>query len=389
MALNIEKLGPNRWFLNVRIRKLGKELRKRETFYGSKTQAEERFIELKWELRDWEDIPKAPLPPIAFPLAPPEIPEAPPRKLVVFRDVLELYRTRREGVGSVDKTRYKALEDRLGNLPLNLIPDELEKFLAELRKPSPKSGRKPLANGTINRYVALARAAFTQAVDAELLDKNPLSKKRFPKLKEYPRDRVLSDFELKKLLRVISEEEPHILSIFQYALSVPCRKSELVNMRRENMDLEASTPSIWIPHGTTKNGRGCYKPIPPDMLDYFRSIPEDCPWVFYRKNSLGYHSLGCFNKAWYKCLRIAGIQGFRFHDSRRLAATAMLNQNTPSQVVQTIANWKTDMLKVYYHQDGQKALGLVRFENKGSGHLVDSFRNEAGENAQFREKSAV
>lgn len=371
MGFNIEKgKEPNTWHLDVRVRVRGKEGRRRETFYGTKIAAQERFVELKWLLRE-HLLGSTDAPPNS------ESPPLPSRKLETFKDVLDLYREYRQGRGAVDETRFRALTRDLGDVPIPAFADRFEAYLKTLQNTPSKATGKPLANGTLNRFVALASAAFTQAVDAELLEKNPLSKRRFSKLKEHPRDRVLSDFELQKLMAVIAKEGPHILPIFRYAMQVPCRKSELVNMKREHLNLEGSPPSIWIPHGTTKNGRGCYKPIPPDMLDYFRSIPQECSWLFYRKNSLGYHSLGCFNKIWYKCLKLAGISEFRWHDSRRSAATDLLNRGTPSQVVQTIANWKTDMLKVYYKQDGQKALSLAKFDSKGSGHLVDALPSEA------------
>src|SRR5690606_19756306 len=113
--------------------------------------------------------------------------------------------------------------------------------------------------------------------------------------------------------------------------------------------------SIRIRNGTTKNDQGCDKPIPPNMTAYFRSLPSDCPWLFYRQEMGLYHGLGCFNKAWYKCLRIAGIGNFRFHDTRHNAATALLDNGTPEQVVLTVAGWKTNMLKTYYHRDGKKS----------------------------------
>jgi integrase len=353
MGLNITKSGTNLWFLNVRIRKDGKELRRRETFNGTKSQAEGRFIDLKRELREGSKT-----------FQPDQ------RKLAVFRDVLELYRQRREAQGEVDKPRYRALDRDLGDVPLNVFPDRLEAYLKHLRTtPSPATS-KPLSNGTLNRFVALIRTAFGVAVDLELIDKCPLSKYRFPKLREVSRDRVLSLEERRRLLNVIEKEEPHLLAIVQYALQVPCRKSELVNMRREDLDL--INESIRVRNGTTKNDHGCDKPIPPNMIAYFRSLPSGCPWLFYRKEKDGYHSLGCFNKAWYKSLRLAGVRNFRFHDTRHNAATALLDSGTPEQVVLVVAGWKTNMLKTYYHRDGKKSLTLVRFADTGSGHIVDT-----------------
>ena len=56
------------------------------------------------------------------------------------------------------------------------------------------------------------------------------------------------------------------------------------------------------------------------------------------------------------------------HDLRHVAATRMVNDGTPEQVVMQVAGWKTNLLRVYYNRNPMKALELVRFsprcENK-------------------------
>ena len=72
MGINIQKSGPNQWFLDVRVKKHGKQCRKRETFHGTKAAAEERFVQLKTELR----------------LGHPIISK---KSIELFRDALDLY----------------------------------------------------------------------------------------------------------------------------------------------------------------------------------------------------------------------------------------------------------------------------------------------------------
>ncbi len=215
----------------------------------------------------------------------------------------------------------------------------------------------------------MAKAVFNHAVNIELIEKNPLTKTRFPKLRTVPRDRVLSQVESERLLNVIDHEAPHLSAIVRFALQVPCRKSELVNMRREDLDLINN--AIRVRNGTTKNDAGCWKPIPPDMVEYFRTIPRECPYLFYREHDSEFKPLGDFKKAWSRCLRLAEIHDFRFHDTRHISATEMLNAGTPEQVVMTVAGWKSNMLKTYYHLSGTKALEFVVFPGL-NGHKVDT-----------------
>jgi integrase len=63
-----------------------------------------------------------------------------------------------------------------------------------------------------------------------------------------------------------------------------------------------------------------------------------------------------------RCLKLAGLKGWRLHDARHEAVSGMLNNNTPEAVVCMVAGWtSTAMLRTYYHRDGLQSLKLVRF----------------------------
>ena len=113
------------------------------------------------------------------------------------------------------------------------------------------------------------------------------------------------------------------------------------------------------------SGAGIWKPIPPDMREYFRSIPAGCKYVFYRQDKKGnFHKLGEFKNAWISCLEKAGITNFRFHDTRHCSASALIDNGTPEQIVMSVAGWKTNMLRVYYHREPKRTLDMVCFSRK-------------------------
>ncbi len=119
-------------------------------------------------------------------------------------------------------------------------------------------------------------------------------------------------------------------------------------MRRWDVDLK--NMRVWIPHGSTKNGRGQYKPIPPEMRAYFESIPADCDYVFHRRENGRYLSLGDFKNAWYTCLHIAGIEDYRFHDLRHNACAYLIEVlGLPEYAVREIGNWKSPEMLSRYH----------------------------------------
>jgi integrase len=235
---------------------------------------------------------------------------------------------------------------------------------------SQRTGRK-FKNGTINRFISWSKASLSFAVKFDLIQENPLS--RFDKLKETPRDVILSEIDKQRLFNVIEKEAPHLSAIVHFALQVPCRKSELVNMDVDDLDLFNNV--IRIRNGETKNGAGLWKPIPPDMQNYFRSIPAGCKYLFYRQEKDSYHCLGDFKNAWKHCLKLAGISDFRFHDTRHCSASALIDNGTPEQVVMTIAGWRSNMLRTYYHREPKKTLELVRF-SPNCGHIVDTLKAE-------------
>jgi len=339
MDLNIKKLGPNRYFLDIRRRHPdGGEGRIREKFNGTLDGARERYIALRRELLERQSLRC---------------------RFETFTDLLRFYEERLGGFSEGDKYLAEKLIRDLGDVPLPAFPARLEAWITHVRKhPSKKTGRV-LKNGSINRHLAFIRAAFNKAIHSELLEKNPISKARFPRLKEIPRDTVLSPQTLQTLFNVMAIHAPHLVPITRYALQIPCRKSELVNMRREDLNLFKNV--IRVRNGTTKNDRGYDKPISPDMQPYFRSIPTDCPWLFHRVVKGKYLPLGDFGNAWSACLRLAGIPDFHFHDTRHIAATDLLNRGVPDRVVMQIAGWTSDMLKRYYHKSAASVVDLAKY----------------------------
>lgn len=345
MGLNIKRLGPNIWYLDVRVKKNGHQERIRERFAGSKQAAEERYMQLRRELQSGPEL-----------------------GLVTagstFADVLAYYREKRFTFSPQDKSRYDGLLKDLGPVPIPEFANKFDSYLSIKRKYPCKKTGKPPKPATLNRIIEMVRAAFNLAVEAEWLEKNPITKRRFPKAKEVARDRVLTSEEEERLMMIIAREAPHIAPLVRFALAVPCRKSELVNMRKADLDLINN--AIRVRNGTTKNDDGTWKPIPPDQVGYFRSLPAECPYVFYRVEKGMCFPLGDFRKSWVKCLALAGISDFRLHDTRHASATRLVDNGTPEQVVNEIAGWKTNMLRTYYHRAGKKSLELVRFHSGSS-----------------------
>ncbi len=334
-----DKLKDGRYRIVARVRKGDRILHKQQTVACSKEKAKALFEQFKKDLRE-NTNPKRSL------TVQPTFGEA----LTFFLD--------RHTVGK-SEFYFEKLKEDLGSVLISDLSERFDKYIQLLKVSKVKRTGEPVKNATINQYILRGKSALSFFEKHDKIKANPL--KRFSLLKTVPRDVSLSPVEQQRLLDVIEKDNPHLYAIVKYALQVPCRKSELINMKVEDLDLFNGL--IRVRSGTTKNDLGVYKPIPPDMLEYFRSIPKESDYLFYRKNKRGYHRLGDFKKAWMRSLKNAELTGITFHDTRHISASALVDSGTPERVVMQVAGWKTNMLTQYYHKS-KESLKLVRFSGQ-------------------------
>lgn len=344
--MGISKIGPNLFFIRARVKVRNPDPRLKpddrriqEHFEGSKVAAEERFLVLRSSLRG-ERVAAG-----------------------TFGGLLDSYRTSRGGtIPRSQRSIFEALMRDLGSVSTDRAKLEAAlRLYASLmtRFPSKTTG-KVLSGATRNRYRAMVGAALNLAIlTKDIQAPSPLTTVIWPKVKEIPRDRRLQPEEVQRLMAVVEREAPHLREIFWYALRVPCRKSELVHMGHPDLDL--FNDLIRVNNGTTKSKKGCWKPIPPEMKAYFRSIPPESPTLFFRKEGDRYFALGDFKKAWKTCLRLANITDFRFHDTRHIAATNLVNAGMSERDVMKIAGWDTNMLSSYWGSSDMESAKRATF----------------------------
>jgi integrase len=358
--MGISKLAPSHWFIKARVKLQGEDRRKQERFAGSRADAESRYLELKRELRG-------------------------ERKPVrTFGDLLDAYAALRPELKGSQAYVFRTLKADLSSTDLVDLISALGRYYAILKTSPSKTTGKRLGAASLNRFRTMVAAVLNQAIQAGTLGKSPLNAAIWPKAKEIPRDRFLEPLEEARLLAATEKGAPHLYPIIRFALLVPCRKSELVRMTRADLDLFHN--AIRVHNGTTKNDEGSWKPIPPEMVPYFRALPPETPFLFFRMRKGVPVGLGDFKKAWATAKRLAGIRDLHFHDSRHVSATNMVAAGTPERAVMDIAGWKTNMLDTYWKSSSRRALGLAKFspgrgndgatsaEGRGNSGLGDSER---------------
>ncbi|HUI45680.1 MAG TPA: site-specific integrase [Nitrospirota bacterium] len=296
------------------------------------------------------------------------------KKIPDYRfDVLaERYKQHVEGQGSgkvkgyiIDRLKERELSIidangnaqsiRIGDMLLkrfNLhIMEELQRDLKRkgLRKPQHfKSGKfvepGPMEDSSVNRIMNTVKNMFTKAVEWDMVEDSVLKKVRKVKLpKEVGRLRYLSVTEAGKL---VSVSEPHLQPIVITALHTGMRKSEILKLRWEQVDLTHN----FILLDKTKNGERREIPINKTLRATLNKVPrhfvgeqglrELVAYVFHDPDTLRpYEDVKrSFNSA----VRAAGIINFHFHDLRHtFASQAMMSGKIDIATISKLLGHKT------------------------------------------------
>jgi integrase len=362
--MSIIKSKSGGWKLSVRVRKDGRIVQRREVVDGSKEQAKARVEAIKYEIRHGRE-PASSL--------------TSQFSQKMMSELIEFYREKspKAPFSAHHNRTVNAFKKDLGDIPVQEFPDRFEAYLKLKKETETFQGKKRKPAST-NRFIEVAKAAFEVAKSLKEITgitSNPITKERFPKGKEIPRDVDISADERIKMVEYARSHArlKHVAEAINYAMQVPIRRSEIVSMQVRDIDL--FNRAVRVRNGTTKNDQGTYKPIPPDMLDFFkRRVMEkksDDEPVFYRllkgsrKDRTGALAkrlpLGDFKNAWTTIKTECGLPHIHIHDTRHVSATALVDAGTPERVVMQVAGWKTNMLATYYNRHPKKALGLVQF----------------------------
>jgi len=349
----IAKKGQNIWQIKVSVRVPGRTdpVKKQELFYGAKTEAECRQAEIIRQLRDCGSLTYL------------------PKNARTFGEAADLYLAKLRAQGRLS-ARYSyevvRLRREFGHLPVNKMPDYFEAWMKHLIRTPMRSGRMP-SPATINRPVEIVRAVYNHLVAMEEMERNPITALRFPKRKEKPRDRYLTAEERARLIQAVYRRRPQMLPLIQYMLLVPCRVSELTMARREQYN--PFTNTVYIPD--SKAGIPINKPVPEEMTEYFRSIPAECPWLFFWTDGHGaYRRYASIKRAWAECLKAAGLSNLRIHDLRHISATDLYEAGNPERQIMDVAGWKTPMLTTYRHKDSLRSAQRIIFKPDAGNRAV-------------------
>lgn len=190
--------------------------------------------------------------------------------------------------------------------------------------------RAHVSNASVNRETALLRRVCNWCA-ARGYDV-PAIEWRETRLKEKaPETRILSAEEEERLFRHLPAS---LAPIVEFALISGQRKAEIVTLRWSDVDLVNARATV-----STKGGQRHTFPLTPRLAAIIRAQPKACAQVFtylaerttpkrkdrpHRVKGERYpFSKQGWDRKWRKALAEAGIEGFRFHDTRHTALTRL------------------------------------------------------------------
>ncbi|SFP35436.1 tyrosine-type recombinase/integrase [Tranquillimonas alkanivorans] len=197
---------------------------------------------------------------------------------------------------------------------------------------------------TANRTLAVVRKLFAWAVERDVLQVAPTAGLK-PPAKEVPRDRVLSDAELRLFWRACEAVGQPWGLLGQVLVLTAQRLREVAEMTYDELDGD-----LWhLPPARTKNARPHSVPLSRPALEILDRMDRigDTSLIF---TTNGARPVSGFSKARDRIHRkmeeIAAeesgervdLQPWRFHDLRRTAATGMARLGVPVRVTESVLN---------------------------------------------------
>ncbi len=185
-----------------------------------------------------------------------------------------------------------------------------------------------------NRIQSTLRKLFNWCVERGIVETSPVAGTK-PPTREQPRDRVLTDDEIRAVLRVCAQEPYPFGQFVPLLLATGQRRGEVSSMGWKDLDLDAKQ---WvIPAELSKNGKAHVVPLNDFALRLLAAVPRfaDCDWVFTTTRR---SPISGFSKALRHVHAQSETSRWRFHDLRRTAASGMARLAVPPHVVGKVLN---------------------------------------------------
>jgi integrase len=207
------------------------------------------------------------------------------------------------------------------------------------RRERTRKGEDGGAGVQANRTLARLRTFCRWAVANDLTTTDPTVGVRMP-AKETPRDRVLSDFELKAFWTGSEQLGTPFAPLFKLMALTAQREGEVAGMRWDEIDLATRT---WtIPASRAKNGKQHVVHLSAPAISVLEQLPHQGDRLFTGPNG---GSAPDFGRPKARLVALMGVDDWVLHDLRRTATTGMARCGIAPHVVDRILNHQAGVIR--------------------------------------------
>ena len=253
----------------------------------------------------------------------------------------------------------KHLDEYFGKYSMAAVSAELVAKYRDQRLAAGKS------NNTVRIELAMLGHLFRTAIQewGIGLTFNPVSNIRKPS-PGAGRNRRLDHEEQGRLFAAAdAHSNPMLGWIVRFAVETGMRSSEIVGMRRGNIDLQRRVVTLY----DTKNGAPRLVPLSRTATDILTMAienpmrPHDTDLVFFGEPGRdGQRKPYVFQKLWARITNDMGLEDLHFHDLRHEAVSRLVEAGLSDQEVAAISGHKSmQMLKRYTHLRAEDLVGKL------------------------------
>ena len=244
------------------------------------------------------------------------------------------------------------LDEFADRLVEDISPLEAGKFFQSV------AARAPV---TANRLSSVTNQMFEWGIQQGLIETNPFQRIKRPGGQELPKERILSDDEIRVFWKEgLNGRNPSTWIGLKLLLVTAQRRGELVNAAWEDISFEESN---WhIPQLNSKNKRSHDVPLSSvaiTLLEQQKTLAKDSPFAFPSKNDLEKPMRpNSFTRALIRRNKSLGLEPFSVHDLRRTARTGFAKLKVGSDIAEMIINHSrgamVDIYDRYTYEDEKR-----------------------------------
>lgn len=209
-----------------------------------------------------------------------------------------------------------------------------------------------------NRTAGVLSQMFRFGVHRAIVDSSPVQLLYRPGGKEKPRDRALTDAELRAFVVNLdavmrSARTAHVLRIL---LATGQRRGEIARARWSDLDLEGEAPTWSIPAEHSKTGVAHVVPLSPFAVREFRALRAYAgrsPFVFPADGGKVAADAKLLTRSVSRCekrFEKAGIAPFTVHDLRRACRTGLAKLRVADEVAERVLNHSLSGMRGVYNR---------------------------------------